>query len=106
MKIIIIFWILLYSSSVIAQNIKINETYMEDYKFSKKKGNRILIIGGSSIAAGTALLFITNNNPYVQVFSLVTGYTFIGTGFIISTLSIPFYITAGNNKKKHIGLSL
>ena len=100
MKITILICILMYSSTVLAQNIKTNDIYLENYKLSKKRGNRLLIIGGSSVAAGTALLVIPSKNPYVKVFSLLTGFSFIGTGVIISTFSIPFYITARDNKRK------
>lgn len=100
MKIIIFLCLLLYTSNLLAQNNESNEVYLQKYKVAKKKGNRLAIIGGSSIVLGAALLTLPTNKTNAQVISISTGYTLIGAGIVIGSLSIPIYNTARNNKRK------
>ncbi|GAA4131601.1 hypothetical protein GCM10022216_01800 [Sphingobacterium kyonggiense] len=83
--------------------------YMEKASYSKKKANKLLIIGGSCIFVGVSAIALDSaipspNNGQSDVIRLTSTMAVailgITGGSVVSLVSVPFYVTAGKNRRK------
>ena len=116
-NLLIIISVVCLSQPLIAQQIKTDsssalnkETFLIKRKKQKKAANILLISGGSLIlisgivAAGeTAAIVTTDGENLDNIYTLSSGIA--TAGILMSVASIPFYISAGKNKRKAAALS-
>lgn len=80
------------------------QLFYQKYKSSKKTANILLITGGTAITSGILLASIKTENAGCSPLSTIGGVLLIFSGTITSGVSVPFYLTAYNNKRKYLKL--
>ena len=77
-----------------------SEYYMQKSIKQKQTGNMFLILGGVAVGVGGTMALLFDDFTTLGV-AVIT----IGAGAALTIASIPFYVAAGNNKRKAKSMS-